>query len=201
MEENRFVISHSQKSLLLSNLVVIVLALVQGWDISILLWGYWFQSVIIGLFQFKRILDLKDFDAKGVVLNGKPVQSTKAIKVFIACFFLFHYGFFHLVYSIFLIDLVQPQAWFPVLITAGIFFINHLYSYLVNKEEDRQKRQNIGKMMMRPYLRIFPMHLILLFGWILIVVKPVALAVFLLLKTVADIASHSFEHKLDQLIK
>jgi len=151
--------------------------------------------VTIGLFQFKKILDLEKFDVEGVKLGGKPAKATRGTQILLAYFFLFHYGCFHLVYSVFLIQLVRPALWFPVLVTAGIFFINHLYSYMANKEFDRQKKSNIGKMMTSPYVRILPMHFILVFGWIIFVLKPIALVVFLLLKTGADIISHSIEHK------
>jgi hypothetical protein len=75
-----------------------------------------------------------------------------------------------------------------------IFFMNHLFSFLLNRENDRQKMANLGTMMFAPYLRIFPMHLIIIFGSQL--PYRIALTVFLFIKTLVDLAGHSTEHAL-----
>ncbi|MCX6801619.1 MAG: DUF6498-containing protein [Candidatus Diapherotrites archaeon] len=48
-------------SLLAANLFTIAIAVTQGWGLLQLLWVYWFQSVIIGVFNYLRILNLKEF--------------------------------------------------------------------------------------------------------------------------------------------
>lgn len=52
-------------SLIAANLAVIVLARTKNWSLVSLLWVHWSQSLIIGLFWFFRIVELKDFDAQG----------------------------------------------------------------------------------------------------------------------------------------
>ncbi len=89
-------------SLLLANIVTIILAVTQGWSLLPLLWIYWFQSMIIGFFNFFRILGLKDFSTKNFTINNRSVKPTEQTKLFTAIFFAFHYGLFHFGYFVFL---------------------------------------------------------------------------------------------------
>lgn len=96
-------IDSSAISLIVSNLLTIIIAIIEKWDFRILVWIYWFQSVIIGVFNFIRILKLKNFTTEGVLVNKMPIPPTQFSKIFIAIFFAFHYGFFHLGYLIFIL--------------------------------------------------------------------------------------------------
>lgn len=93
-------------SLLVSNLLVIFFATTEHWNLQTLMWIYWFQSIIIGFFSFIRILKLNEFSTEGYVntATGKQMESTQGTKIFSAFFFLFHYGGFHFVYLIFLLN-------------------------------------------------------------------------------------------------
>lgn len=180
-------------SLFLSNLLVIILAIVQSWETATVLWVYWMQSVIIGLFQFFRILSLKKFSTEKFTINNRPVLPSPQTKIFTAFFFAFHYGFFHFIYAIFLFNFFTNQPLdFLYLFTGGfIFFLNHLFSFYHNRIVDQQKVQNIGQLMFSPYIRIVPMHLIVVFGAIL---GQSTLVIFLILKTLADLIMHNIKH-------
>lgn len=156
-------------SLLLSNIIVIILAIAQRWEVSTVLWVYWMQSIIIGFFQFLRVVSLEKFHA---------------------FFFAFHYGFFHFIYAIFLASIVAkaPENFLSILIGSSIFFLNHLYSFIQNEKV----KQNIGKLMFSPYARIIPMHLIIIFGAIL---GQSMLIIFLILKTITDLLTHILKHR------
>lgn len=182
-------------SLLISNLIVIILAIVQSWDTSTVLWVYWMQSLIIGLFQFLRILSLKKFSTENFTINNRPALPTQNTKIFTAFFFAFHYGFFHFIYAIFLFNFFKSSKPFDfnyLFLGGFIFFINHFFSYQHNKIVDEQKTQNIGQLMFTPYARIIPMHLIIIFGATL---GQSALIIFLMLKTLADLLMHAVKHK------
>lgn len=57
MNMSRWVdLESSAKMLLLSNLLTIVIAILFHWSILTLLWGYWLQSIIIGLFTVVKLL-------------------------------------------------------------------------------------------------------------------------------------------------
>ena len=181
-------------SLLFSNIIIIVLSIVQGWEITTVLWTYWTQSVIIGFFNFLRILSLKNFSTDNFTINNQLALPTHQTKVFTAFFFTFHYGFFHFIYAIFLFQFFNsgPPLDLNYLFLGGlIFFLNHFFSYRHNKIIDEQKTQNIGQMMFAPYARIVPMHLIITLGAF---IGQSTLLIFLLLKTTVDIVMHTTKH-------
>ncbi len=190
-------------SLILVNLITIFFAVTQGWQLSTIMAIYWCQSVTIGLVNFFRIYSLKEgeFFSEGFSINGRPAEPNKFTKNYTAFFFLLHYGFFHLVYLLFLIngtsgenhiDTVQVGEWYLILPTALMFFVNHLFSYLYNRERDVVKI-NIGSVMFYPYLRIIPMHLTIILGTLY---GAKILTLFLVLKMFADVVMHKVEHKI-----
>lgn len=187
----------SALSLLVSNVVTIFVAVSQNWNVSEIVITYWFQSVAIGLFQFLKILDLKDFSTKGYKINGRSVSASRGVKLQTALFFLLHYGFFHLIYLVFIVDELGVQGLGSALPLVFMFFANHLFSFFSNRNQDKKRKPNIGQMMFWPYARIIPMHLGILFGFkILKTGAPKDfLILFLGLKTLADLTMHLSEHK------
>jgi hypothetical protein len=186
-------------SLIVSNLVVIIWALVEGWSLPVIMWVYWIQSVSIGFFWFIKIMALKDFSTKNLETTGvvdKATKPTKGVKVRAGLFFLFHYNFFHLIFALFLISEMKSRLTLPIISAGGIFFFNQLFSFLYNRKELNKKKQNIGKVFEFPYIRIIPMHLTIFLGSILqdkagipIEGKSILL-LFLLLKTIADVGMY-----------
>jgi hypothetical protein len=185
----------SALSLIVSNLATIVIALVQGWELSVLMRIYWAQSIIIGLANFVRILHLGEFSTRGMRINGRAVKATRQIKIQTAFFFLAHYGAFHLFYLFVLIGSVRmpPYSSAPVMLCVALFLVNHAYSLIVNLRADLARRPNIGKVMFFPYARIIPLHLTIIFGSFLIT-GAAGLVFFLMLKTAADLIMHGVEH-------
>ncbi|MEI6887308.1 MAG: DUF6498-containing protein, partial [bacterium] len=51
--------------LLISNLVTIIIAILEGWNLITIMWVYWFQSASIGVVNFIRILNIKWISNKG----------------------------------------------------------------------------------------------------------------------------------------
>lgn len=149
--------------LILTNLIIIALAIVQRWSIGNLLWSYLSQSIIIGFFNVIKILSLKNFSTAGYKIGDKEAKPTKKIKWLSALFFVFHYGGFHLIYILFLRNfLVLGFDKFLILKMSGLFFANHLFSFLYNLKSDHEMKINIGKLMFLPYFRIVPIHLIII---------------------------------------
>jgi hypothetical protein len=191
-------------SLLASNLFVIVLAVFQGWSVMTVMLIYWIQSMIIGFFTFVRMLTLKEFTTEGMKRDNKPLKPTTANKIFLALFFAFHYGFFHFGYLAFIvafstIGLGTLISGGELLIIAVIFFVNHMFSFLYNRERDLKRKPHLGRIMFFPYLRIVPMHFTIMVGFL--AGATGALVIFLLLKTVADVAMHVVEHERIKLPK
>lgn len=183
--------------LLLSNLLTIVLALVQQWDVSSLLWIYWGQNLVIGYFNIHRIMDLDEFSTSGFKMNNKPVKPTRETQRQVAWFFAMHYGIFHLVYFVFLVKdsgLDSSISLFGVMVCIFAFYLNHGFSYRYNREREAGRIPNIGNIMFFPYLRVVPMHLMVILGGVLHGSGTFYLLVFMLLKTVADVAMHVIGH-------
>lgn len=192
----------SLQALLLVNIFTIFVAIKEGWGLGTLMWVYWFQSIIIGIFNVVRIVRLKNFSTDGVKMNNQTIPPTKGSKYLVAGFFTIHYGLFHLVYFFFLLlgftslaESSSSVAWSFVFGTSFMFFCNHLFSYLYNKDRDTQTA-NIGTLMFLPYARILPMHLTIIFAPMFAFFATIPLLIFLLLKTVADMITHVLEHSI-----
>ena len=153
-----------------------------------IIWLYWCQSVLLGIFNFFDMLTLKSAKVDNLNINGHPATAKEA-KGCLPTFFLFHYGIFHLVYFIFLsIDFKFSDIDFTLLKWALLgLTTNQLIQFIQNKTSYKDTLRNIGTMFFTPYLRIVPMHLTILLpkflGW-----TPAI--TFLILKTVFDIIGH-----------
>jgi len=179
--------------LVFSNVLFGVLFLVAGGEVAVLMWVYWSQSVIIGIFNFLRILTQKEFSTDGLKSGGRPVPHTEKAKNGIAYFFLLHYGIFHLVYFVFLLSDDSVLDIKFIFIGALIFFTNHGFSFFYNLAREKNIEKNIGTLLFYPYVRIIPMHSMIVFGLFLLD-GAFSVFVFLVLKIVADCAMHVLEH-------
>ncbi len=156
-----------------------------------IVWIYWFQSIIIGFFNFLDLLTVKNFDSADFKMNDKPV--TTGNKGCAAWFFLFHFGFFHIGYGVFLLVTYSILTVDKVIWMLGVatFLMESVFNFMRQKQIERTVKVNLGIMFFMPYLRIIPMHLMILLptfiGW-----TPSLL--FLVLKTVADILSYLLYH-------
>lgn len=185
-------------SLLAANVFALAVAWATGMSLRELMLVYWMQSVVIGIASFVRMLCLKRFDSTGLKMGNRPVRPGMAGKLFLAGFFLFHYGFFHAGYLAFLTGGAIPggdeegSALGYALCAVG-FVLNHGYSLLRNLASDARGRPKLGLLMTLPYARILPMHLTIILGSVL---GGGAIYLFALLKVGADLAMHSVEHRM-----
>jgi hypothetical protein len=151
-----------------------------------IVWIYWMQSIIIGLFTFIQLLTTVNPDETSMKLNNQPI--TKNSMGCAAFFFLMHYGLFHFVYSIFLLVGFSKGTNLKVLlITGGIFLVESTLQFLRRRLPGKSEKVNVGKIFVIPYLRIIPMHLMILLPGILGISVSV---LFLVLKTIADIGMY-----------
>ena len=183
-------------TLIASNLFTIVAAVIEKWNPGTVMWIYWGQSVIIGVFNVVRMWTLQNFTTDGLTMNDQPVPPTAASKRSVSLFFTVHYGFFHLVYAIFLASegATARQDAVPILICTGAFLATHWFSYCYNRAEDAKRKLNLGTLMFLPYARIIPLHITIITG-LMLSKSTAALVLFLSLKTVADLVMHSVEHR------
>lgn len=180
--------------LIVSNLLAVWLALRDGWGLSELMSLYWAQSVIIGAFNFLRIMTFRQFDPAGMTVNKRPIDDSKNSQFIVGFFFLLHYGLFHLGYCAMLSSQFPCDSVYtvPLLLAAGAFLISHFIGFLRQHEHDLRSRPSIGTAMFFPYLRVLPMHLVPFFGSA-IASKDHHLEVFIGLKILSDVAMQLVE--------
>ncbi len=215
----------STQSLIAVNLINIVMAVVFKWNVYDVMLVYWFQSVSIGIFTFFKLFTYpieqieREMDQGNVIeINDQAVKSPKAVKIMISGFFALHYGFFHLVYIIFIVGFALSEG-FPLnlfggLIGALLFFVNHFYSYLFYKDEAKNIETgefdfnqstaglSIADIFSKPYTRIIPIHLTIMAGGFISHLitggsfqNMIILLIFMGLKTIMDVMAHKKKHK------
>jgi hypothetical protein len=187
---------HEYLGLLGSNLLVLILAIWQDWPVSVLIWPFWLQSVVIGVLHVHRMLALRDFSTEGLTANGQPVPETEAGKRSTAWFFAFHYGGFHAGYLLFLSGMAPVPAgeWRWVLIGGAAFAIGQVLEQRSVLARDASGRPNLGFLMFMPYLRVVPMHLAIILG--ATQSGTPALIGFVALKTLADLGMAAAERRI-----
>jgi hypothetical protein len=202
-------------SLIFANVVTIMLAILGNWDLTTVLFIYWSQSVIIGIFTVVSLMSAdtaalaEDLEKPVQALGGQGTVNTRHIwyyKCFIAGFFALHYGLFHWGYFTFIVEsgmfgpvnFSDPGIW----LSCGFFFANHLYSHIRYRHEGPRGTGFIGEEFFGPYRRIFPMHTTIIIGSVVVSALQVfgiqstlpVLVLFLLLKTRSDISAHRIKH-------
>jgi hypothetical protein len=198
-------------SLLLVNIITIILAVLQHWDVATVLFVYWLQSIIIGFFTVILLLT-SGMNVKYIPENEPTPLEAKFMnaggawifRIFMAGFFCIHYGIFHLVYYEFVVDsgLFGPVNFSDsgIYVSAGLFFCNHLYSFVYHwKDHINERGDAAGDDFFDPYKRILPMHVTIIFGsMVMFALEAVGiswttpvLVLFLVLKTCADLTGHN----------
>ncbi|QQS36173.1 MAG: hypothetical protein IPM56_18355 [Ignavibacteriales bacterium] len=195
-------------SLIISNLLIAVYAIVDNLSVMDVLWVYWIQSVIIGVFNFFKMMSLKEFSTEGFKQNDKEMLPTRATKISTSIFFLIHYGIFHVVYAVFLTGFSYMSYtdskgldWIYLVVSSAMFVVSYIFEFIKEKEKESSNSElpNIGTIMFAPYVRIIPMHLIIIFGGFAGMIGTVfsvrgdlaLLAMFIILKAGVDVISHS----------
>lgn len=194
---SQFQSDRSLVPLLLSNLLTIAWALFEEWRIVDVMLVYWVQSVVIGYFNYHRIMDLQKFSTENFTMNDRRPEPTPETRKSVARFFALHYGLFHAGYLGFILSRESGEIGLSsigIIACVVAFVFNHRYSYQHNKERDSQRVPNIGTIMFFPYARILPMHLTILMAASLGNESVKTLLMFLLLKTGADVIMHMVEH-------
>lgn len=215
-QENKRFWDKSTKLLVVSNVVTIIFAVIENWDLNSVLWIYWFQSVIIGYFNYVRMLKIENPNEQNLTTNELVAKSIKKGKQTNASSFLIIYGWFQAVYLIFLIKISYIQikdqitnfnyliliSLISIMVSIITFYLNHRTSFNLNYKEDLKGNINTGTLMLMPYIRILPMHIITAFAVMQVSGDSrliggfftLVLVFFLSMKTMADVIMHKVEH-------
>lgn len=184
--------------LVAANLVPLGGVLVAGWDVLTILFYYWLESLVVGLFAVPKLAIAARWGA-----------------FFLVPFFCVHYGMFmlgHLLFIVLFFGGVLAHAFGPgpppafdgaamlhhlaatATLPALALVASHGFSFVQNYLRGGEWRTlSTGRAMMAPYGRILVMHAVLVVGGIptLLVGSPAfAVALLVVLKTAADLRSH-----------
>ncbi len=187
--------------LIITNIAILFMAVKNNWSPALIIGTYWSQSVVIGIVNVVHIMRLKEYSTEGYLVGNKPVPNNANTKVSTAVFFTFHYGLFHLVYAVLILNSLGLPDLRQLAYNVLPFIATHFFSYFYNSTRST-KIENIGELMFTPYIRIIPMHLTIVVGGFVIslammfggVFSGIAIAVFMLFKTMADLIMHSIHH-------
>ena len=182
--------------IIISNLTTIVFAILGKWNVFEIMLVYWLQSIIIGLFNIIHILLLKEFAIDG------HLNISRLIRLGIAALFTVHYSIFHFVYIMFLFYLGFNESISTLtgvllsqLPLTLLFFFSYLYDFIKNDMKD--SKATLGSLMFKPYVRIIPMHLTIIFGMgFNYILGGGTLVIFMFLKTIVDIMIRSKEQSI-----
>jgi hypothetical protein len=196
-------------SLLVANGLTIYFFATGHGSLMEVLWIYWFQSIVIGVINFIRILSLPSVIS--ITLPGGIPATREVPQLPTAIFFSFSYGFYHLVYMVFLIIFSQSQTkiivngvpktfhfnaqgitWSAVFLATLAFAFHHAYTFWVERRTLHSEGQSIIAVA-SPYARIMPMHLIIIFMPFIYELtndSRIVLVSFMGLKTLADVMLH-----------
>lgn len=192
-------------ALVLGNLVPLFALFFFHWDVFSLLFLFWLENVVIGIFNvFKMLLagvGARDLPPYGWIFFG-------AIKLFLIPFFCVHYGMFTFVHGMFVVGFFDRGALhnfggLNYQLILQIIRDNHLewpfvalvVSHLISFGWDYLwsgafRRSNPMDLMTQPYRRVIVMHLTVLFGGFLTMalhLPEAALVLLVALKTSTDL--------------
>ena len=196
-------------ALILTNFITISFAYSEHWVFSTIIWVYWCQTLIIGLFAFLRVIQLTDISSHEVDRIQPKVYSRSKLRN--GALFLAHFtvvqGCLTLILGAFLGPVTSQNG--TILVSSSLlFFCNHLFSYVYNRNKDSVVHKNIGIMVVRPYLRLLPLFVAFLFIGMIVAafflvpdqqLAPAAYLILFMLKTGADVTAHTLEHRLPKM--
>jgi hypothetical protein len=189
--------------LVAANLVPLVGVVAFSWDVFTVVFLFWLENVVVGLFNVLRMLWVE-----------RGAERMPVAKVALIPFFLVHYGMFTAVHGVFVFALfgraaeiggfptvanvvdviVQNHLWVAVF----ALVLSHGYSFVRNYVEAQEyRRVTLQQLMARPYSRIVVLHVTILGGGFLVMalqLPAAAVAMLVGLKVWIDVRAHLREH-------
>ena len=185
-------------ALVVSNLVPLLGVLFFGWSVFQVMFIYWAENVVVGIWNVVKMLTAK-----------RSQEDSFGAIMFVVCFFIFHYGLFCTAHGFFVFfmfgssfskfefqPLTQPVT-AGMLLGAAALFISHGVSYFQNYIGKGEYKKP-GDLLGAPYGRMMLLHVAIVIGGgaVLVLGLPVlALALLVVMKIVFDIRAHRKAHR------
>lgn len=183
--------------LLAINVALVVYYLHYGTGFKTLVWIYWCQSVLIGVFNFLNLLTIERVEPGSISINNEPIKNASQARGCVSFFFAVHFGLFHFVYMVFLFSMLDANErldWRLFEVSIGALFLDQLWNFIQAKRQGQDRAANIGALFFLPYARILPMHLTILLPQFL---GLSAMYIFLPLKVFADMLMFGITMKIN----
>lgn len=192
--------------LLVSNLAILILALILDWSLLSIVITYWIENIIIGILNLPKIVM-----AKKQHPGHRP--DTLWSKIATIFFFCFHYVVFCALHFFLIVLLfTMEDVYVPIgdkltntlaeiqIIGVVLLFISHAVSFYLNYVK-KKEYLNVSPFaqMLKPYIRILIVHGYILFGGYILLFfdngMTIMLIFFVMIKMLIDLMSHQNEHK------
>jgi len=179
--------------LVLANLVPILGIVIGSWDVFSILFFYWLESVVVGLYNVAKMAMIR------TVQGGVAIGPRHRISGII--FFAIHYSAFMAGHGLFIFVLFEPQNVEPamIIVAALSLVVSHGISFVANFIGKKEySRTTLSEQMIAPYKRVVVMHLSIILCGFLVNLLPssqMLLIPLVLLKIAIDIAYHFNEHR------
>ncbi|MGB1038770.1 MAG: DUF6498-containing protein [Bacteroidia bacterium] len=177
------------------NLLIVYLYLQNDYDINLVIWGYYLQSIFIGL-QYVLITTVQKYKENR---SNFPIK-----KHVLTIFFTVHYGIFHLVYFIFLIPMTSRIGGDNYDIISLITYIKGTLLalgvnalFLAGREFMPNTPDYNKPSVIAAYARIIPIHILIVLAGFQKERILGAFLVFMVLKMVIDLIVYSVSQLLN----
>ena len=183
--------------LLGANLLPLFGVLYWDWDAQMILFLYWAESGVVGVFGLLRILLIP----RGKMQKGlHSIVGEILVKLIALVFFTFHFGIFMGGHGVFLATIFGiPHITRHITAAIALLVISHGASFIFNTLQSQEYKQFEPKhIMAQPYKRIIVMHFTIIIGGIFIqsLDGPTAgVALLVVMKILLDASAHIKEHK------
>jgi len=208
-------------SLVVANLIVAIVVITQKWGFYSVILVYWFEAVIIGLYNLLRMIVVCWFgEPLGRRMGVKDGLSRLVLSVVVGGFFIMKWGAFALGLGFlvasapaFFAEAKDSEQLFSimnaleavgegVLTAALVLLISHGVSFVLNfLIRGEYKRSNVLILLVKPYARMILVLVVMVLGFIatyytndLTGATGFAVAI-VLVKLTVDLVSHAFEHR------
>ena len=183
--------------LVLANLTPIMGTIFFEWDLFSILFFYWLESSVVGIFNIPRMILANP--QSGTLPKSTGVTKTSH-KLSGVIFFLIHYSCFMAGHGFFIFELFKPVTVNMTIFLLGFLTltISHGVSFVINFIGHKEyQKLTLSQQMIAPYNRILVMHItIILCGFLInLLGSPrITLIILAILKIVIVVIAHLKEH-------
>lgn len=190
-------------SLVIANGFVIYLAVANSWGFFDTFISIWSQTVIIGFFSIIKVVRYSKSAPNNHLANKEVVGKTLDIYLLFPIGYAIFLFVIHAMVTSLQGSVVQISI-SSLLISAAVFFINHLFSFIYSNHDELSTNYFLNQINLAKN-RIVPMHLAIIFSMFsmigfgnLLILNGFFVIFMLALKSIIDISVHVKAHSKKQ---